>query len=70
MNEIELTKKSKDKLYNRNNGCGVIFITTSDKEIRSIEINLGRNGKFYTMDGTELTKYLYGLRGEIEEVRE
>ena len=63
---MELTKKSKEKLYNQFNGTGVIFFKTSDAEIRIIEFWLGKNGKFYTGSG-ELTERMYGLRGEIEE---
>ena len=43
-------------MYSRDDGVGVVFIKTGDKEITKIEFNLGKDSKFYTMDGTELTK--------------
>jgi len=36
-------------LYNRYNGCGVVFIKTGDREIQIIEFILGRNGRFNTI---------------------
>ena len=64
---MELTKKSKEKLYNRYNGYGAVFVKTGDREMQIIEFNLGRNGKFNTMNGTELTEKLNKLSREIEE---
>jgi len=63
---MELTKKSKEDLYNRYNGCGVVFIKTGDREIQIIEFNLGRNGRFNTMDGTRLAARLDELSDTIE----
>ena len=61
---MELTKKSKEMLYN---GHGVLFVKTGDKEMQMVEFYLGRNGKFHTIDGIELTQRLHDLQGEIEE---
>ena len=66
---MELTKKSVKDLHNRYAGCGVLFVKTSDSEIQMIEINLGINGKFSTINGTELPERLNELSREIE-VRE
>jgi len=63
---MKLTKQSREKLYNRYNGNGVLFIRTAPNEITSIEIHLGRNGKFYA-GKTEISEYLHGLSGQIEE---
>lgn len=66
---MELTKKSREVLYSRHIGNGCLFLRTSHNEITSIDFHLGRDGFFYAGD-TELTKYLYRLRGEINEVSE
>jgi len=63
---MELTKKSKEDLYNRYNGCGVVFVKTSGIEVRIIEFNLGRNGKLYTMGGTRLAARLDEISDIIE----
>lgn len=62
---MELTKKWKEDMYRRDNGVGVVFLKTGNKEITEIEFNLGRNGKFGTMDGTLLTERLNELIAEI-----
>ena len=67
MAKMELTKKSKETLYNRYNGYGVVFLKTSDREMTIIEISLGRNGKFYTMSGALLTERLNELSVVIKE---
>ena len=64
---MELTKKSKETLYNRYNGYGVVFLKTGDREMCIIEINLGSNGKFYTTNGTLLTERLNELSAIIKE---
>ena len=64
---MELTKKSVNDLINRYAGCGVLYVKISDSELQMIEFNLGRNGKFYTTNGTELTERLNELSREIEE---
>lgn len=64
---MELTKKSKEDLYRRYNGVGVVFVKTHEREMEIIEFNLGRNGKFYAMDGTELAERLNELSLFIEE---
>lgn len=66
---MELTRKSVKDLHNRYTGCGILYVKISDSEIQTIEFNLGRNGKFHTMNGTELPERLKGLSREIE-VRE
>ena len=63
---MELTKKSVIDLNNRYAGCGVLFVKTCDNEIQIIEVNLGRNDKFYTMNGTELPDRLNELSAEIK----
>ncbi len=62
---MDLTKKSKDKFYNRYNGYGVLFVKTADKEMQIIEFSLGRNGKFGTISGKYLTERLDELSTEI-----
>ena len=64
---MELTKKSKEDLYGRYNGYGVVFVKTGDREMQMIEFNLARNGKFYTVSETLLTERLNKLSQEIEE---
>ena len=63
---MELTKKRKEDMYRRDNGVGVVFVKTGDKEITEMEFNLGRNGHFYTMDGTRLGAKLDELSDMIE----
>jgi len=64
---MKLTKKSKEDMYRRDNGVGVVFIKTGDKDITEIEFNLGGNGKFGTLFGTLLIERLNELSAEIEE---
>ena len=64
---MELTKKCKKDMYARDNGVGVVFIKTGDNEITEINFNLGRNGKFGTLNGTLLTEQLDELSMTIEE---
>lgn len=66
---MELTRKSVKDLHNRHVGCGILHVKISDSEIQVIEFNLGRNGKFYTMNATELPDRLKELSREIQ-VRE
>ena len=62
-----LTRKAVYDLHNRHAGCGFLFVKISDSEIQMIEINLGRNDKFYTINGTELPDRLNELSQEINE---
>lgn len=64
---MELTKRSKEDLYGRYNGYGVVFVKTGDKEMQIIEFYLARNGKFCAMDGMPLTEGLNKLSLTIEE---
>jgi len=64
---MQLTKKSKKKLYNQFNGTGVIFVKTRDKEISIIEFYQDRNGKFRDMAGMELIEAIHELEKEVEE---
>ena len=64
---MELTQKSKENMYNRYNGYGVVFVKTRDGEITEIEFYQGRNCKFYTMNGMLLTERLKELSMTIEE---
>ena len=61
-----LTRKAAHDLSNRHAGCGFLFMKISDSEIQMIEINLGRNDKFYTINGTELPERLNELSREIK----
>ena len=45
-------------MHRRDNGVGVVFIKTGDKEITEIEFGLGINGKFGTINGMLLTERL------------
>ena len=63
---MELTKNSVKDLHNRYAGCGVLYVKISDTEIQMIEFNLGRNGEFSTMNGTELPERLKELSREIK----
>jgi hypothetical protein len=65
---MELTKKSVKDLHNRYTGCGILFVKIGDS-VQMIEFNLGKNGKFYTMNGTELPERLNELSRELK-VRE
>ena len=58
--------RAKEKLYEKDNGYGVLFVKTGENEMKIIEFNLGKNGKFYTMNGTELTNRLNELSQEID----
>lgn len=58
---MELTKKSEEDMYSRDEGVGVVFVKTGGKEITKIEFNLGKDNRFYTMDGTELAKRITEL---------
>ena len=63
---MKLTKKSKEMMDTHYNGYGAVFVKTSDKEITEIEFYLANNGKFYTLNGTLLTKRLDALSLSIE----
>jgi len=62
-----LTKQSEEKLYNKYNGYGVLFVKTGDREMQITEFNLAINGKFCTMNGTLLTERLNELSATIKE---
>ena len=64
---MKLTKKSKEAMDTHYNGYGAVFVKTGDKEITEIEFYLASNGKFYTLNGTLLTKRLDELSLSIEE---
>lgn len=64
---MELTRKSVVDFHNKYNGFGVLFAKIGDRELQIIEFNLDRNGKFHTMNGTELTERLNELALEITE---
>ena len=67
---MNLTKKSAKDLHNRIAGCGVLFAKIGDCELQIIEFGLGRNGKFYTIHGTELPVRLEELSREIQSREE
>lgn len=66
---MKLSKKSNEQLWRQFNGTGVVFLKLSDAKIAIIEFHQGRNRKFYTSTNhpVELTEYVYGLAGHIEE---
>ena len=61
----DLTMRSKENLYKKYNGYGVLFVKTRENETQIIEFNLGRNGKFATISGRYLTERLDELGAEI-----
>ena len=63
---MKLTKKSKEMMDTHYNGYGAVFVKTGNKEITEIEFYLGKNGKFYTLNGTLLTERLNELAISIE----
>ena len=64
---MELTKKSIEDFHGKYNGFGVLYVKISDSEIQLIDFNLARNGRFYTINGVELTERLNELSTTIKE---
>jgi len=70
--KANLTKKSKEQLYNQHNGTGIIFVKTGNNEMQVIEFYLSWSKKFYVMNSAivapiELTEKLQSLILEIEK---
>lgn len=68
---LNLTKASKEQLYNQHNGTGIIFLKTMNRELQIVEFYLGKNKKFYITNNAipaiELTLALYGIIPDIED---
>lgn len=64
---MELTRKSIKNFHDKYNGFGVLYVKISDSEIQLIDFNLASNGKFYTINGVELTERLNELSATIKE---
>lgn len=69
--KINLTKRSKEQLYNQHNGTGIIFVKTKNNEMQIIEFYLSWSKKFYVLNDVlapvELSERLQNLISEIEE---
>ncbi|MEA1997734.1 MAG: hypothetical protein U9N61_00200 [Euryarchaeota archaeon] len=67
MARMKLTGKSEEKLDQRYNASGVVFIKSSNKEITSFEFYRARNGGLYLTSGEKVTDELTEMALHIPE---